>query len=321
MTEHVRFPQPPGFHGWVRGGRAAGMVLVVMALGAVGAGLGIPLALLTKRVGMLQGQLAASEGQVAQLQTQKDELTQRVNVLQNERKTIDSRLASLQAQATSAAAELERSRTMVEEWKAKVQQAEEAGSQLQDQVARMTSERDETRTQVQRLQRQHTQLQREATRWRQRFNLLNRDYRQLTEQLTRLGQAQQPAPLSPAAERTPTTASEAGQTLPPTASEERPPSVIPGAIELPPIVVTREPMNLPAPIWGRVVEVNEEHGFVLFDKGSGDGVNVGMSFEVQRGGLAIGQLTVIRVRPQLSACDIAQSSRPLRVGDLVVQRG
>ena len=57
---------------WRHQGRVAGVVLMVMVLGAVGAGLGIPLALLTKRVGMLQEQLATSEGQVAQLQAQKD---------------------------------------------------------------------------------------------------------------------------------------------------------------------------------------------------------------------------------------------------------
>ena len=62
---------------------------------------------------------------------------------------------------------------------------------------------------------------------------------------------------------------------------------------------------------------------MLLDKGSEDGVRPGMRFDVLRAMQPVGQVTVVRVRPQLAACDIAPAatSSLLQVGDLAVQSG
>ena len=77
------------------------------------------------------------------------------------------------------------------------------------------------------------------------------------------------------------------------------------------------------PIRGRVLEVNRMHNFVVLDKGSEDGVRAGMRFDVLRAMQPVGQATVIRVRPQLAACDLVPAGTPglVQVGDLAVQNG
>ena len=83
-------------------------------------------------------------------------------------------------------------------------------------------------------------------------------------------------------------------------------STIPGAVELPPIVVRKDGgrASIISQIRGQLVEVNPGHSFVVLDKGSWDGVNVGMAFDVLRGTRTVGQATVVRVRPQLAAAVI-----------------
>ena len=74
---------------------------------------------------------------------------------------------------------------------------------------------------------------------------------------------------------------------------------------------------------GRLMEVNETHNFVIVDKGSDDGVRIGMAFDILRGTASVGRATVVRIRPHLSACDIlrAKTPGPLQIGDLAVQSG
>jgi len=74
-------------------------------------------------------------------------------------------------------------------------------------------------------------------------------------------------------------------------------------------------------VQGRVVEVNEAHQFVVVDQGSQDGILVGMTLDIVRGTARVGRVRVVRVRPQMSACDIIRSDTAgvLQVGDAVAQ--
>ena len=74
---------------------------------------------------------------------------------------------------------------------------------------------------------------------------------------------------------------------------------------------------------GRLMEVNETHHFVIVDKGSEDGVRIGMTFDLLRGTGLVGRATVVRLRPHLSACDVIRTKTPgpLQIGDLAVQSG
>ena len=94
-------------------------------------------------------------------------------------------------------------------------------------------------------------------------------------------------------------------------------------IELPPIVVRKDEAVSPHAIRSRVVETNRAHHFIILDKGAQDGVLTGMTFEVQRGGVKVAHVTAVRVRPQLSACEVAPSAADSpfpQVGDVAVQR-
>ena len=93
-------------------------------------------------------------------------------------------------------------------------------------------------------------------------------------------------------------------------------------VELPPIVVRRDAGGQAEAIRATVAEINGPYQFVLLDRGSRDGVTLGMTFDVLRVGRLVGSLTVVRVRPALSACDLigATSVGELQVGDAVVQR-
>lgn len=94
-------------------------------------------------------------------------------------------------------------------------------------------------------------------------------------------------------------------------------------IELPPIVVRRQPTAWGTLVRARVVEINPSHRFIVIDQGADQGVRAGMTFELSRGGGTIGQAVAVRVRPRLSACDVVGSdvAEAVRVGDLAVQRG
>ena len=100
-------------------------------------------------------------------------------------------------------------------------------------------------------------------------------------------------------------------------------SAIPGTVELPPIIVQKDLPARSIPVRGRLVEVNADHNFVIVDKGSLDGVRVGMTFDILRGNGSIGRVTAVRVRPQLTACDIVRANTPgpVQIGDLAVQSG
>ena len=93
-----------------------------------------------------------------------------------------------------------------------------------------------------------------------------------------------------------------------------------GAIELPPIVVQKGQAWSGLGVRARLIEVNDQHHFVVLDKGAEDGLRVGTTFSVLRGGAPVGAVVVVRVRPRLAACDVipSRSSEPLQVGDLAV---
>ena len=156
---------------------------------------------------------------------------------------------------------------------------------------------------------------RSVSRLRERLTLLDRDYHQLTEKVAQL-QTNPPSGISVASAAGPTTmVASDGLASPPMAMPE-------ATVELPPIIVRKDQAGMSMPVRGRLVEVNEPHNFVVVDKGSQDGVRVGMVFDILRGSSSVGRATVVRVRPQLSACDIVRQRTPgpLQAGDVVVQK-
>ena len=285
-------------------------------LAAVG-GLAIGLVLFLgqlRQAQQLRQQLTTSQQQVASLDAKNQELGHELNSLQSDRNRLETRVSSLQSQLASAATDLERSRVGLEELKDRFDRLSEERTQLQVQVATVTTERNEARSRLQDTEQKKADLERSVGRLRERLTLLDRDYQQLNEKLSQY-QASPPSSLSVVSAAGPTTtASAAGE---PTTIA----STIPGTVELPPIIVRKDQAGISLPVRARLLEVNEPHRFVVVDKGTADGVRVGMAFDIVRGNSTISRATVVRVRPQLSACDLipqAILAQP-QPGDLAIQ--
>lgn len=301
-------------------GRGAKLLLPLAGLIGVGAiaGLGMMLASKTNEAKKLQSQLRLSQQQVTELEAQNAGLMQQLKNLQTERKTLDERIASLHGQLSSATTDLERSRASLKEFQDKYlqlsEQLDQERQQRKGEVSQLTSERDDALRHAQQLEDDREDLQRSVSRWRERLALLDRDYRKLAEKLSEVKD-----PVHPGVEMV----TSVGPEPPATAPADGPPasSAIPGTVELPPIIVRKDQAGMTSMVRGRIIEVNDPHNFIVIDKGSTDGVRVGMSFDILRGSSAVGRVSVIRVRPSIAAGDIvrAKTPSPLQAGDLAVQ--
>ncbi len=284
------------------------VLIVLVILGAVGS------VVLFGTLQQTQQQLQRSQQDVAQLTSENEALGQQLTELQNDRRALEERFNSLRNQLSSATTELERSRSRLEELQAQYNQFAEERNQLQAQVASMASERDEANSRIAQLEEEKSDLKRAATRFRERLKLLERDHQRVAEELDQI-------------RRSPNSSLRVITDVDPLRAANNPSGTpaLSGAVELPPIVVNRS-SGAAAPagsLRGRLVDVNEAQRFVVVDKGSDDGVRVGMSFDILRGSAMIGRATVVRVRPKFSACDLSPSlsTGSTQVGDLAVQIG
>ncbi|MDP3723612.1 MAG: hypothetical protein Q8R91_08975, partial [Candidatus Omnitrophota bacterium] len=287
-----------------------------------------------QEAGQLRERLAKSEQRVAQLTSENAELTQQLTGLRNERKGLEERLSSVRAQLAAATSTLEQDRVSLEESKERYARLDGERARLEAQVSALTGERDAVGQQVKRLEQEKAEVQRSMARARERMALLDRDYRKLAGKLEAVETAPPPLfavgntgnPLPSGSEppaRPPVVAGN-GSGLPKT--ETNPPAEPQArseAVELPPIVIRNSTPREPTPVRGRIVEVNEPHRFIVIDKGSADGVQAGMVLDILRGAQAVGQASVVRVRPRFAACNVnrPQALGRLQIGDLVVQSG
>jgi len=269
----------------------------------------------------LQRELAVNQERAAQLETRNQELAAQLTHLEGERQHLEDRVTSLRTELTTVTADLSRSRTSLQELQERSRSVEDERTQLQVRVAQALDEREDARGRADRLAQETLDLKRTVGRLRERLALLDRDYRKLVEKFTEAKPtilASNPG-VQVIGQYDPT-----GPAVPPSPSPA--PSSVSwraGSVELPPIVVRKEPGGASTLVRARLVEVNEPHNFVVVDKGSRDGVQAGMVFDILHGTSLVGRARVIRVHPQLSACDIlrAQTPGPLQVGDLAVQSG
>ena len=92
-------------------------------------------------------------------------------------------------------------------------------------------------------------------------------------------------------------------------------------IELPAIVVKSEDndkgSSFKKELRGNVVSVDRKNNFVIINLGQDQGVNSGTTFKVYRNNSEIGVLEAIKVRKDITACDIKEESSTIAVGDEV----
>lgn len=284
------------------------------------------------QIEQLHRQLKASQEETTQQKSKSAELGQQLTGLQTERKGLEERLVSLKTQLTASATDLEQTRTQFEELRTRYDRVEGERSKLQEQVATLTGERDASQQSVQRLQQSSAELARSLARMRERLAMVERDYRQAMDKISQIeavptqsldlgvpaGVAPTPSVALPTTDGTSSrrTGEMKSSALPQVSS-------VAGAVELPPIIVRSDQAGMLMTVRARVLEVNDPHNFVVLDKGSEDGVRVGMMFNLLRGAGMVGKATVVRVRPQLSACNVIRAKTPglLQIGDVAVQSG
>lgn len=274
--------------------------------------------LITKQQQLEQTQAALEQTrqEVARLESEQLELSQRLKANENELKAREERLNALRAQLATASQDLEHSRQIFEDLKQQHETVVKDRDVLQSQVARATVERDEVNKRADRVEQGNQDLQRAVSRLRERLALLDRDYQKLSDQLQQAKATSVPTLNIIGAAGPVMNSAASGQS-------QAPPPIAQAIVELPPIIVRKDQSGMAIPVRGHVLEVNQPHNFLVMDKGSVDGVRVGMNFDVVRGAETVGRVSVVRVRPQLSACDIvrAKTPGPLQAGDLAVQSG
>jgi hypothetical protein len=290
---------------------------------AVAGGLGLTVLVWNQlqQIKQMEHQLTQSRSLVQQLETKNAELAQRAATLESENKSKEERNAALRNQLSTATTNLDRARLTLDELQERYDVLTQAHSQASEKLAAVSVEREVAQTKVAELTQEKSELERSASRLRERLTLLDRDYQQVAAKLAAI----EAAPRSDVA-----VVSVAGPTpqggfgggmgadAPPASA-----SLVPGTVELPPIIVRKDQAGMTMAVRGRLVEVSAPHNFIVVDKGTTDGVRVGMSFDVVRGSATVGRATVVRVRPNLSACDVVRSQTPgpLQAGDQAVQSG
>ena len=290
--------------------------MVPIAMAVAGIGLAVVIVSQQQQMKQLEGQFQLSRQQVQQLEAETRQLEAQTQELSQEVEDRDARLKTLRNELASVATDRDRSRVSLEELQARVEELKEARSTMETQVSSVTRERDEARQRAQALEQEKSETVRSVLRLRERLALLDRDYRELTTQLARAQATPNPG-VSAVSATGPMHQAAFASGQPATTA------LSPGTVELPPIVVRKDQAGMSIPVRGRIVEVNEPHRFIVVDKGSVDGVRVGMAFDIVRGGSTVGRATVVRVRPQLCACDIlrARTPGPLQAGDQALQSG
>ncbi len=264
----------------------------------------------------LQVTLAETQNQLGNVQGENEQLKQELKRFESDKSNLEKLLTSVRGQLTASTTEVEKARESLRDFEGRFEELSQQRVELQTQLTNVTGERDDVKERLQNTEQAKGELQRAVSRMRERLTLLDRDYRQLAEKLaeaenrpnTSLSVVSSSAPISSGAS--------------PSAAAPPASSTIAGAVELPPIIVRKDQAGISTTVRGRVLEGSEPHNFVVLDKGSMDGVRVGMSFDLLRGSASVGRATVVRVRPQLSACDVVRGQTApggLQVGDTAVQ--
>ena len=282
----------------------------------------------------LRPQLGEKQRLIQTLTEKNQQLQQELAGLQTGRQDLEARLKDARKELLSTTTELGRLRAAVAEVQGRYDGLAGEHVRVEARVTELARERDAAQEQVHRLEQDKLDLEGVSGRLRNRFALLDRDYQRLTQRLEAVERkgaiaASMPKPntfgAAPGTQRTlgPTASQVSATSTRQMAAMSAPPAWgVPQTVELPPIVVRKGRAGVANVAQGRVVEVNEAQQFVVVDQGSQDGLLLGMTLDVVRGAERIGLVRVVRVRPQVSACDIILSDTAgvLQVGDTVAQQ-
>ncbi len=263
-------------------------------------------------------------------QAQVQAVTEKLGTVQSERADLEKKSVQLKSQLETVNTEVERTKTELAQAQDRYDRLSAKHAELESELTYLRAERDAAKQAAEHARTAQDDLERTVVRLRGRMELLDRDYKKLAGSLESLNQSTRPGlnvladstwgPLqTPAvlADSSSVTAGAAAPTQP--AAVAAAGSIEPAVVELSSVRVTREQDDLRSAVSGQVVEVNAPHRFVIVNKGSDDGVEAGMVFNVLHDTVPVGQVRASRVRPGLTACDVVTAAA-VQVGDVALQR-
>ena len=311
-----------------------------------------------RQLSQLHRQLAQEQENVQAFQTKMDSLNQKMTTVQTERTGLEKQVTQLQGQLKSATDDLSRAKENLDQAQQRYDLLSVKEHEWEAEMQKVRQERDTALAQAEEARQEQESLQQKLVRLRSRMDILDRDYTELMAKfktmqsnprqgLVILADSSAPPAQSPdiiaRMQQSPavsgnsmrealasinTNAGVGAQTMAaPSASTDK--SGMDAAktvdaatptIELAPIRVTREQDGKALGVSAQIVEVNDPHRFIILNRGSNDGVQTGMVFNVMRDSLSIGQVRAMRVRPGMTACDILTNGQ-VRVGDLALESG
>ncbi len=253
------------------------------------------------------------------------------------RKTAETNLEQLKNQEAKIQAELKEAKRQVLIWEDKNKEADERINSLMDDLELEQGLREEMKRENESLREAlesenkskediRTRLATELTTYKEKASSLES---QLTTEQNRLRELesqnqtlqdkikQLEADLDKKIEQEATTPSPGGDQTPAPAPQTPSPTQAEKEIELEKIVVA--PQDLPE---GRVLSVDRENEFLIFNLGEKQGIVQGLILSVYRGNEYLGDVKVSRVQPEMSAADFIPpfSSQKVRKNDQVVSQ-
>ncbi len=259
-------------------------------------------------------------------QAQVQAVTEKLGTVQSERADLEKKSVQLKSQLETVTTEVERTKKDLAQAQDRYDRLSAKHAELESELTYLRAERDAAKQAAEHARTAQDDLERTVVRLRGRMELLDRDYKKLASSLESLNQATRPG-LNVLADstwgplQTPAvladSSSSAATAQPAAAAVSGSPE--PAVVELSSVHVSREQDGLRSSVSGQVVEVNAPHRFVIVNKGSNDGVEAGMVFNVLHDTVPVGQVRASRVRPGLTACDVITSAA-VQVGDVALQR-
>ncbi|HEX9779802.1 MAG TPA: hypothetical protein VGB20_01155 [bacterium] len=294
-----------------RGGGMKRLVLVVLGALLVGfGGLGTVGYLSSRehvsRAKVLTGQIDTAKSNIAALRAKNIELDEQRAALDTERDALSDRVQGLDRQLEEMVANLEGVRGTLSATLQDHERLDGEQARLQSELEFVRAERDAAQAAAEHASAEVREMERDIRNVRSQLAMYERDYRKSIEHLER---GSEPPPVTGVEVLAD---SSQGPKLDTAALMD---SVAGGAVEL---ATVRVEGVQASPVHGRLIEVNDQHQFVVVNRGSKDGVRIGTIFDVLRASLPVGQVRTIRVRNRLAACDVL-TGEAMRVGDLAVQ--
>lgn len=302
-----------------------------MVVGMVLGGLVVAVMLFEQKteVDQLKQQILIKDQQIAEMIDRERMLQDKVKELEGVRAELQTEVSAIRDELASAKTELTRSQNDLAEAQDRYNRLVAQQERLDSEMTYLKAERDAAESSASEARKSHEKLKESVVVLRNRLMLLDREYRKLSEARDRNEVGPPPDVLvvgdsrnSQLDPRKAILADSGTGVVSANWSMQNYQNPKQQPLPLPNVVVPREQENrsLP-PVTGKLISVNPTERFVVLDKGTQDGVSVGMHFEVMRNSVPISKLRVVRVRDSLAACDVLNTDalNVLNTGDVAVE--